>query len=95
MPRESKKARDARVSTLLAQYDAENRALNKLTATVKALKEQVRELDYGTYGDWQYAGGTPREQLDQRAAKEALTAAGIPIPTKATEAPIVVTCITT
>lgn len=90
MPRETKTQRTARVSALLAQYDAASRELRKLESTVKDLKAQIRELDTGLYGDWSYEHGTPREILDQKEAKLLLTNRGIPVPTVMTEPPIVV-----
>jgi hypothetical protein len=91
MPRETKTARNARVSGLLADFDARNREINKLSKIRDGLKEQLKEIEPGTYGDWVLATGTPREVLDQRAARELLTQHGVPVPTKITDAPIVVT----
>lgn len=90
MPRETKAQKAARVGMLLAEYDAKSRELRKLTSVVDDLKTQIRAESTGTYGEWTYAEGTPREILDQPAAKEALTRAGIVIPKKMTDAPIVV-----
>lgn len=90
MARETKAQRTARVSALLADYDARSRDLRKLESTVKDLKAQIRELDTGLYGDWTYEHGTPREILDQKAAKELIKGLGAVVPTTMTEAPIVV-----
>ena len=90
MPRETKAALHARVSALLADFDARNREINKLSKIRDGLKEQLKEIDPGTYGDWILATGTPRELLDQREAKRLLTEAGIPVPTRISDAPIVV-----
>jgi hypothetical protein len=91
MARETKAQRASRIGMLLAEYDEKSRQARKLAADLKTLKEQVREIEPGTYGEWAYAHGTPREILDQKAAKDELTKAGISIPTQTTEAPIVVT----
>jgi hypothetical protein len=91
MRKETKAQKATRVGMLLADLDARTRELNKLTATVKDLKEQVRAEGPGTYGDWTYTAGTPREILDQKAAKNLLTEAGIVVPKQMTEAPIVIT----
>jgi hypothetical protein len=81
----------SRIEMLLAEYDAKNRELNKLTASVKALKAQIKEIPVGTYNSATLGTGTPREMLNQREAKDLLTKAGIPIPMITTEAPITVT----
>jgi hypothetical protein len=91
MARETKAAMNARVGALLADFDARNREVNKLKKIVEGLKLQIKELNAGTYGDWVLATGTPRELLDQQEAKRLLTEAGIPVPVKMTDAPIVVT----
>jgi hypothetical protein len=90
MARETKAAMTARVSALLADFDARNREINKLSKIRDGLKEQIKELAHGTYGDWVLAGGTPRENLDQREAKRLLTEAGIEVPMRMSDAPIVV-----
>jgi hypothetical protein len=91
MARETKTAMHARVGALLADFDARNREINKLKKIADGLKEQIKEIDPGTYGDWVLAKGTPREVLDQRAARELLTQHGVEVPMKLTDAPIVVT----
>jgi hypothetical protein len=92
MARETKAARTTRISMLLADYDETSRALRKLAKRADELKEQIRkEVPAGTYGEWTRSEGTPREILDQSAAKNLLTAEGIPIPTKMTDAPVIVT----
>lgn len=91
MPRETKAQKINRISMLLADYDASSRELRKLTKRVDELKAAVKEIDPDTYGDWMYAHGTPREILDQPAARAALKEAGIDVPTKMTDAPIVLT----
>lgn len=91
MPRETKTAMRQRVSALLADFDARNREINKLIKIRDGLKEQIKEIDPGEYGDWILATGTPREILDQRAARELLTSNGIEVPMRVTDAPIVVT----
>ena len=91
MPRETKARINSRVSALLADFDARNREANKLKTIVEGLKAQIKELAPGAYGDWVLAAGTPREMLDQREAKRLLTEAGIPVPMRLSDAPIVVT----
>jgi cell division protein FtsB len=91
MARETIKARDARVGALLADYDARKRELRKAAAAVKEIEDQVAELESGTYGDWILSRSTPREILNQREAKDALTRAGIEIPTTMSKAPLTVT----
>lgn len=90
MARETKAQKAARIGALLAMYDAKNRELRKLAKDVESLKAEIAAEEPGTYGDWVLATGTPREILDQQEAKRLLTTAGIPTPTKVTEAPIVV-----
>jgi hypothetical protein len=90
--RETKGQKIVRISMLLADYDEASRALRKLQKRVDELKDQIRaDVPAGTYGEWIRSEGTPREILDQPAAKNALTAAGIEIPTKMTDAPVIVT----
>jgi hypothetical protein len=91
MARETKTAMNARVSALLADFDARNREINKLKKIADGLKEQIKEIESGTYGDWVLARGTARYNLDQRAARELLTQHGVEVPVKLSEAPIVVT----
>ena len=90
-PRETAAQKRTRIGMLLAEYDAQNRALRKLTAEVKTLKAQVQEIEPGTYGEWIRSHGTPREILDQPKARDLLKEHGIPVPMATTEAPIVVT----
>jgi hypothetical protein len=90
MAKETAAQRKIRIGMLLADYDNQNRALLKLQKAVKDLKTQIKEIDPGTYGDWTLTTGTPREILDQRGAKDALTKAGIPIPMVMTDPPIVI-----
>lgn len=82
----------AQIALLLAQYDAAQRDKRKAEKAEKELKEQIEALNLveRTYGDWSYALGTPREILDQREARKALTDRGIKVPTVFTKAPIVV-----
>lgn len=91
MARETKTARTNRISMLLAEFDARSRELNKLQAIVKGLKEQVKELPPDTYGDWVLGHGTPREIMDQQAVRKDYLERNVPMPTKMTEAPIVIT----
>lgn len=90
MAKETAAQRRTRIAMLLADYDARSRELRKLAKAVDEMKAQIKEIDPGAYGDFTLSRGTPREILDQRAAKDALTKAGLPIPTTMTDAPIVV-----
>lgn len=90
MARETKAQMNSRISALLADYDARTRELNKLTTIVKGLKEQVRELSAGDYGDWRLTYSSPRQILDQSKAKALLTGAGIEVPMVETAPPVVV-----
>lgn len=91
MPRETAAQKRSRLSALLGDYDARNRELNKLTTIVKGLKEQVREVEAGSYGDWNLTYGAGREMLNQSEAKKLLTEAGIEIPMIATQGSIIIT----
>jgi hypothetical protein len=90
MARETAAQKRTRIEMLLADYDNRSRELRKLAKIVDGLKEQVREIAPGTYNSFTLSEGTPREILDQPGAKRALVAAGIEVPMKMTEAPIVV-----
>ena len=90
MARETKIQRNARVSALLAEYDATMAALRKYEKTAKDLKEQVREIEPGPYGDWTLALGTAREIMDQQAVVADYKARGAKLPTKMTTPPLVV-----
>lgn len=90
MPRETKAQKAARVALLLADYDAKCRELRKLGKTVDQLKEEIRTLDPGTYGEWMYAQGGTREILDQEAAKRWITDHGGEVPMTETRPSVVV-----
>lgn len=90
MPRETKKQRDARVGALLADYDEKSRQLAKLEADVKDLKERIRDLAEGTYGEWSLAWGTPRSILDQAQVRKDYAERGEELPKKDTQPAIVV-----
>lgn len=90
MPRETKRQRDERVGGLLAEYDEKSRQLAKLESAVKDLKERIRELPEGAYGEWSLAWGTPREILDQAQVRKDYAEQGKEVPKKPTSAPIVV-----
>lgn len=92
MPRMTK----AQIGMLLAEYDATARDFRKTAKRLDELKVKVKALDLadGRYGDVTYSTGTPREILDQQAAKDALTKAGLPIPTVMTNPAIVVKPVT-
>lgn len=82
----------AQIGMLLADFDAKNRAANKLAADVKSLKEEIRALSLkeGTYGEMAFSYGTPREQLDQKRAKQLLVEKGIAVPMSTSESPLVI-----
>ena len=89
MPRKTK----AQISLLLADLYAAKQDKRKAEQRVDDLEAEVAAipgLKEGVYGEWTYALGTQRELFDQPAAKEAMRAAGLPIPTKFSKAPIVV-----
>lgn len=88
MPRMTK----AQIGYVLADLDATARDFRKTARHLDELKTQVRAMDLkaGTYGEVTFAYGTPREILDQKAAKDLLTKLGKPIPTVMTESPLVV-----
>jgi hypothetical protein len=90
MAKETAAQKRTRIALLLADFDARNRELRKLTKIVEGLKEQVKEIDPGTYGDWQRSDGTPREILDQAAVRQDYAERGVPLPMKVTDAPAVV-----
>ena len=90
MAKETKAQRTSRVSLLLGEFDARSKELNKLQTIVKGLKAQVQEIEPGTFGDWIRAEGTPRSILDQSAVRQDYANRGVPLPMKATDAPIVV-----
>lgn len=94
MARETAAQKRTRISMLLADYSNRSAELRKLVKIVDGLKEQVREIDPGTYGDWQRSTGTQREILDQAAIKAKYAELGLTLPTKMTDAPIVVTAVT-
>jgi hypothetical protein len=91
MARETAAQKKSRLSALLAEYDARNRELSKLTTIVRGLKEQLREIQPGTYGDWNLSFSTPRQILDQPKARALLTAAGVEVPMIETQPIIAVT----
>lgn len=93
MARETAAQKRTRISMLLADYDARSRELRKLAKDVESLKEQVKEIEPGTYGDWILGTGTPREITDQAAVKQAYAERGEKMPTKMTEAPVTVTMV--
>lgn len=88
--KETAAQRKRRFEMICADYDARSRELRKLESIVKGLKEQVREIPEGTYGEWTRSHGTAREIVDQAAVKTHYATIGEPLPTKMTEAPILV-----
>lgn len=91
MPRETAAAKRSRIEGLLADYDDKSRQLRKLAKDVDSLKDQIRDVPPGTYGEWIRSAGTPREIMDQAAVKRQYEERGETLPTKTTDAPIVVT----
>lgn len=89
-PRETAAQKRNRIAMLLADYDARSRELRKLAKDVDSLKEQVKEIEPGTYDEWTVSTGTPREIMDQAAVKREYQDRGQVLPTKMTDAPIVV-----
>jgi hypothetical protein len=92
--RETAAQKRTRINMLLADYDNRSKELRKLIKIVDGLKEQVREVEPGKYGDLELSEGTAREILDQPAARKALTEAGFAIPMMMTQAPLVVRPVT-
>ncbi len=90
MPRETAAQKRTRISLLLADYDNRSKELRKLSKIVEGLKEQVKEIAPGPYGDWQLSTGTAREITDQAAVKAKYAELGLSLPTKMTEAPVIV-----
>lgn len=90
MPRETKAQKNARVGALLADYDEKSRQLAKIESDVKDLKERIRDLDEGTYGEWSLAWGTPRAILDQAQVRKDYAEQGKELPKKDTQPAIVV-----
>jgi hypothetical protein len=88
--RETAAQKRTRIAMLLADYSNRAAELRKLSKIVDGLKEQVREIPLGVYGEWQRSEGTPREIADAVAIKARYAALGETLPTKMTEAPIVV-----
>lgn len=86
--RETAAQRKRRFEMLLADYANRSEELRKLSKIVDGLKEQVREIPEGKYGEWERSAGTPREITDQAAVKAHYAAIGEPMPTRMTEAPI-------
>jgi hypothetical protein len=64
--------------------------LNKLTTIVRGLKEQVREIEPGTYNDLALTFSAGRIMLDQPEAKKLIIAQGLEVPTFVTEGAIVI-----
>lgn len=90
MARETAAQRRTRIEMLLADYSNRASELRKLVKIVDGLKEQVKEIAPGTYGEWQRSTGTPREILDQTAIKAKYVELGLTLPVKMTDAPVVV-----
>lgn len=90
MKRETIKQRRARVALLLARYDEVNRAHSKMTRELEELKKEVRALELGTYDEWSYGHGNPREITDMDAVRADFAERNLELPTKLSAPPIVV-----
>jgi hypothetical protein len=90
MAKETAAQRRERYARLLADYDELNSRMRKDERDMKALKDQVREIPAGTYGEWLRSLGTPRVITDMDAVREDYAARQLELPTKETEPPIVV-----
>lgn len=90
MPRETKAQKNARVGALLADYDEKSRQLRKLEKDVKDMKERIRELAEGTYGEWMFTLGTTREIMDQGQVQKDYAEQGKEVPKMTTQPQIVV-----
>lgn len=91
MARETAAQKRTRIAMLLADFANRNAELRKLMKIVEGLKEQVKEVAPGDYGDWTRAQGTPREITDFAAVKAYFAERGDTVPTRMSEAPIIVT----
>ena len=90
MPRETAAQKRTRIGHLLADYNNRASELRKLEKIVDGLKEQVREVPPGKYGDWERADGTPREIVDAVALKARFAQLGEVIPMRMSAPPLVV-----
>lgn len=88
--RETAAQKKRRYEMLLADYAVRSEEFRKLSKIVDGLKEQVREIPEGKYGEWERSSGTPREITDQVAIKARFAALGESLPTRMTEAPLLV-----
>lgn len=88
--KETAAQRRARIEMLLADFANRSEELRKLTKIVDGLKEQIKEIPEGKYGEWMRSSGTPREMLDQTAVKAFYAKHGEPLPTKMSAAPALV-----
>jgi hypothetical protein len=93
--RETIKQRNARVADLLAHYHEVMAQLRKLENEADGLKEQVREIDPGTYDGWEREDGTPREIMDQQAVKADYAKRRVEVPMTTTRPPLVVRPVAT
>ncbi len=90
MPRETKAQAALRVGTLCASFDAHRAELRKLEKIVKGEQEQIKAEAPGTYGDWIISRGSPREITDSAAVKAHYAEIGVELPTKMSDAPVIV-----
>jgi hypothetical protein len=89
--KETAAQRRTRIGLLLAEYNNVTSQLNKLNSQAKSLKEQIRDVTAGSYGDWQLTFGTPRQVLDQKQVKIDYAELGKQLPMVDTSPPISVT----
>lgn len=88
--RETAAQKRTRISMLLADFDARNREANKLNAIVKGMREQIKELKAGTYGEWQLAFTPGRQIVDAAALNEIHAKLKIEVPMKSSAPSVVV-----
>jgi hypothetical protein len=89
MPRKTKAQIDLMLGALFAAKQDKRKAENKVEE-LEAELAALPNLKEGSYGEYSYTLGTPREIFDQPVAKEILKGRGLPIPTRFSKAPIVV-----
>ena len=90
MPRETKLQKGRRIERLLADYSAAHDRFRKVKRDFDQLKEEVRHVAPGSYGEWERADGTAREVTDMDAVRAHYRELGEEVPTKATESPVIV-----
>lgn len=88
MARETKAAKAARVGALCAEYSRLTEQVAKAEADLKTIKEQLREVEAGAYGDWSLGFGKPRVILDHSAVRQAYAERGEAVPMTRTTPPL-------